>query len=165
MVEYKIKSDTLTAIADAIREKEGSTDFIPVTDMAARISTIKTGGEITSYLWRNVVGNNTQVMNLSADSDILTELYNNGSFYVTVSDQNAKVAYKANVFRQGRYNSTLEDGFRGIGYYSTDIINVDYSSSAISQVVFDPALGHVSIQLTAPYFFDDAEYAITISKL
>lgn len=44
MAQYLIEDATLTAIGDAIREKEGSTEVIPVPDMAARIGAIQTGG-------------------------------------------------------------------------------------------------------------------------
>lgn len=44
MAQYLIEDATLTAIGDAIRDKEGSTDTIPVPDMASRIGAIQTGG-------------------------------------------------------------------------------------------------------------------------
>lgn len=44
MSEYLIQSETLTAIADAIRAKNGSTDPIAVADMATAISEITGGG-------------------------------------------------------------------------------------------------------------------------
>lgn len=43
MAEYLIQDSTLTAIADAIREKSGASDPIAVPDMAAQISAITTG--------------------------------------------------------------------------------------------------------------------------
>lgn len=44
MAEYLIKDTTLTGIADAIRAKNGGTDPIAVTDMAAQIAAITGGG-------------------------------------------------------------------------------------------------------------------------
>ena len=44
MAEYIIQDTTLTAIADSIREKTGSSDLIPVPDMASLISNIEAGG-------------------------------------------------------------------------------------------------------------------------
>ena len=44
MSEYRIKGETLTGIADAIRSKTGGTDPIPVPDMAAQIEGISGGG-------------------------------------------------------------------------------------------------------------------------
>ena len=44
MAEYLIKGETLTGIADAIREKTGGTDPVAVSDMAGKIAEIKAGG-------------------------------------------------------------------------------------------------------------------------
>lgn len=43
MAEYLIKDTTLQSIADAIKEKTGSSDPIPVTEMADKIRGIITG--------------------------------------------------------------------------------------------------------------------------
>jgi hypothetical protein len=45
MAKVLIEETTLTAIGDAIRDKEGTTDLVPVNDMATRISAIETGGD------------------------------------------------------------------------------------------------------------------------
>lgn len=124
------------------------------------------GSEVTSYVWRNVVGNGTQVMNLSADKNLLAELYNDGSFIVMISDQSGHISYNVNIFHQGRYNPTMADGIQGHGYYSTDKVGgIAWSSSCISTVAIDTNLGMVSIVLSSPYYFDDGEYIITLSKL
>ena len=44
MPKVFIEEDTLTAIGDAIREKEGSSELVPVNDMAERIKAIQSGG-------------------------------------------------------------------------------------------------------------------------
>lgn len=44
MSKYVIDSTTLVAIGDAVREKEGTTEPILVSDLATRISAIETGG-------------------------------------------------------------------------------------------------------------------------
>lgn len=44
MAKVFIEETTLTAIGDAIREKEGTTALVPVTDMSTRIRAIQTGG-------------------------------------------------------------------------------------------------------------------------
>lgn len=44
MSEYLIQGETLTGIADAIREKTGGTDPVAVSDMAAQIEGIQSGG-------------------------------------------------------------------------------------------------------------------------
>jgi hypothetical protein len=43
---YLIQEETLTDIADAIREKKDSTDSIAVKDMATEIESIEAGGGI-----------------------------------------------------------------------------------------------------------------------
>lgn len=44
MSKYVIDGSTLTAIADAVREKDGSTEKILVSDIASAITAIPTGG-------------------------------------------------------------------------------------------------------------------------
>lgn len=44
MAKVFIEETTLTAIGDAIRGKEGTTDLVPVTDMATRITDLPEGG-------------------------------------------------------------------------------------------------------------------------
>ena len=44
MPKVFIEEATLTAIGNAIREKEGTSELVPVNDMATRISAIETGG-------------------------------------------------------------------------------------------------------------------------
>lgn len=48
MAEYLIKDTTLSDIADAIRAKDGTTDAIPVSDFASRISAIESGGGVNT---------------------------------------------------------------------------------------------------------------------
>lgn len=45
MPKVFIEETTLTAIGNAIREKEGTTELVPVNDMATRISAIETGSD------------------------------------------------------------------------------------------------------------------------
>ena len=44
MSEYIIQRETLESIANAVREKKGTTDLIPVTSLASEISSIESGG-------------------------------------------------------------------------------------------------------------------------
>ena len=44
MPKVFIEETTLTAIGDAIREKEGTAELVPVLDMADRIKAIESGG-------------------------------------------------------------------------------------------------------------------------
>lgn len=49
MAKYVIDDTTLFAIGDAIREKEGTSEQIPVTEIASRISAIESGGSKITY--------------------------------------------------------------------------------------------------------------------
>lgn len=49
MAKYTINDTTLTAIADAIREKSGTTGGIDPANMAALIAAIEAGGGISGY--------------------------------------------------------------------------------------------------------------------
>lgn len=44
MAKYSIEDSTLKGIADAIRAKEGTTDAIPVSDLANRVTALPEGG-------------------------------------------------------------------------------------------------------------------------
>ena len=65
MAEYLIKGETLTGIADAIREKTGGTDPVAVSDMAGKIAEIKAGGgDIGALIDRSI----TEISSNSATS-------------------------------------------------------------------------------------------------
>lgn len=59
MAKVLIEETTLTAIGDAIREKENTTELVPVNDMATRISAIQGGGAELPDEAYNVTGNCT----------------------------------------------------------------------------------------------------------
>ena len=50
MSKLFIEDTTLTAIGNAIRTKEGSTEPIPTTEMAERIANLPSGGGSSDYL-------------------------------------------------------------------------------------------------------------------
>ena len=55
MAEYLIQGETLTGIADAIREKTGGTDPVAVSDMAGKIAGIEAGGgDIDALIDRSI---------------------------------------------------------------------------------------------------------------
>lgn len=49
MSEYLIQHETLESIADAIREKKGTTDLIPVESLAEEIASIEAGGGFEKF--------------------------------------------------------------------------------------------------------------------
>lgn len=63
MSNYLIKGETLTNIADAIREKTGKTDAIAVTDMATEIGDISATIEVTELPTENINTNAVYSMN------------------------------------------------------------------------------------------------------
>ena len=56
MAEYLVQDTTLTAIADAVRAKKGTTEPIALTDLAAEIESIQSGGGSSSNKLALVVG-------------------------------------------------------------------------------------------------------------
>lgn len=76
MSEYLIQGETLTAIADAIRAKDGSTAQIAPGDMPDKIAAIETGGE--DALLRMISGTLT-----TFSSDAVTEVSQCGFAYQT----------------------------------------------------------------------------------
>lgn len=72
MAKVFIEESTLTAIGDAIRGKEGSSELVPVTDMATRITDLPSGGSSEEYFsdedltFTNYLPNNFMSGSLSA---------------------------------------------------------------------------------------------------
>lgn len=83
MAKVFIEETTLTNIGNAIRDKEGSSELIPVTDMATRIAAIESGGgaEITelsittngTYTAPNGAGYSPVIVNVPQDNNPSTE--------------------------------------------------------------------------------------------
>lgn len=68
--EYvRMKKSTLTAIGDAIRSKEGSTELIPPLEMPARIEAICGGVNFDTFIEveENIVTNGAEVRNFFGD--------------------------------------------------------------------------------------------------
>lgn len=61
MAKYAIEAESLTAIADAVREKTGSTDKLTPAQMASAISGIE-GGDSTDTLVEYLCGNYTDIV-------------------------------------------------------------------------------------------------------
>ena len=68
MAEYLIQGETLTGIADAIREKTGGTDPVAVSDMAAQIEGIQAGGGGDDVLDALIDRSITEISSSSATS-------------------------------------------------------------------------------------------------
>lgn len=48
MAEYLVQGESLTAVADAIRAKDGSTDKLTLAQMPEKITSIQSGGDLSS---------------------------------------------------------------------------------------------------------------------
>lgn len=65
MAKYTIEDTTLTAIADAIRGKDGTAAAIPVSTFPDRIAAIETGGTSVVY-----IGSSAPTSDIGSDGDI-----------------------------------------------------------------------------------------------
>lgn len=100
MSEYLIQGETLTNIADAIREKKGTSDVILVSAFADEISTIETGGGGGGG---NMLTANTEeeMLALITEENIgqfiyyngVTGTYVNGEYYKVVEDNTPNARY------------------------------------------------------------------------
>lgn len=75
MSEYRIQSETLEAIGDAIRSKTGGSALIAPEDMATEIASISGGGSLPSGVTKIVTGTFT----LAEDTDEYTITHNLGA--------------------------------------------------------------------------------------
>lgn len=74
MAEYMIQGETLTAIANAIREKTGGTANLSPEQMAAEISNISAGGALPIGISALASGTYTSASNASGDLTITHNL-------------------------------------------------------------------------------------------
>lgn len=128
MAKVFIEESTLTAIGDAIREKEGSTELVPVNDMASRISAIPNGGlgieiEITSTISNASELKNILFKNISNHwcSAVLSKpknntLVNNQVVYLSSNKKEFGVGWRfrdgnyANIYLTTSYNASVTIG-------------------------------------------------------
>ena len=106
MAEYLIQDTSLTAIADAIREKTGSTDTIAVSDFPTAIAEIPTGGTIV-------------IKDITVDENqsiVVTDLPTINRFTIYVPDfTNAGSGMSSGT---GYFSSSRSDGGLNIVYWS-----------------------------------------------
>lgn len=162
MAQYLIEDTTLTAIGDAIREKEGSTEVIPVPDMAARIGAITTGGVANAYSI-TVSGSGTNTLTIT-DSN-LVEFYNDGDCYMFCSAELSTMGFtKGNLvyFAYDPDRSSLKKYGLQISSASGDVSMI-LTSDAFALSVSESGI----LTLTATgYIFDSVAkyYRITLIK-
>lgn len=87
-VTYLINGDTLTEVANAIREKKGTTARIAVVDMASEISSMSIGSdsplpiEIFTEVGMNALLESAQVGSVYRYAGTTTTKYEYGALYV-----------------------------------------------------------------------------------
>lgn len=78
MAKYFIEDTTLTAIADAIREKEGGTEAIPVADYARRIAAISVGVDLERIDLSNLDSCPWKIVDLVSNAGVAASLWSVG---------------------------------------------------------------------------------------
>lgn len=145
MSDYIIQSGTLESIANAIREKKGTTDLIPVTSLASEISSIESGSN-ANIVYGSINTNKTQTIRIAGIPR--TPI----SICIAATHQTAK--YISSV---GRFDL---DG-TGIGVYKATL----YSSYGLLNinVTYDENAQTVTLKssTTTNLFYGDNSYSIT----
>lgn len=117
MSKYVIDGSTLTSIGNAIREKTGGTESIPVTDLATSISAIAAG----DYNVKLIQLSPTSTSSLTLTEEMLNAKYlafgsYNKIFLVNMSDLSFSMlnytnsSFQTNTSGMNDYYFTIEDG-------------------------------------------------------
>ena len=117
MSKYVIDGSTLTSIGNAIREKTGGTESIPVTDLATSISAIAAG----DYNVKLIQLSPTSTSSLTLTEEMLNAKYlafgsYNKIFLVNMSDLSFSMlnytnsSFQTNTSEMNDYYFTIEDG-------------------------------------------------------
>ena len=142
MSKYAIEYTTLTGIADAIREKNGTTDLIPVSDLAIAITNLPSGGGDSGI---QIVSGNLPI-ELSDNSKVLLDytIYGNSN---GVGDRtknliNWKVYGHTNsmIANLSELKTIIDDGYTiiwSIGYAPTTTGELSYSQSNTYMMVIE----------------------------
>ena len=121
MAKYSIEDSTLSAIAEAIREKGGTTEAMTPADMAEAIAAIQAGGGGRPYAFGTVSISNSYtatVDGLPFQPSIIVMFYNNASGMA----QNAAMSVLADI----------EGNFKTLDYnmYDSETWNYIYAKSS-----------------------------------
>lgn len=158
-----IQEDNLHAIADAIRQKEGSSGLIPASDFAARILEIKSGGDFAAPLVVSVDAGatvtaslgETTVSGVSDESGSVTLILPAPGEWTVTAELDGKVksttvvvddSYKATLQMHSNLPEgiTLPDGYVELEYienpnlgYITNLKDLDISHNIPFEFVLD----------------------------
>ena len=121
MGAYKIQSETLTGLCNAVRGKEGTTALIPTSEIASRIRGIKSGGFPNGTEWTQSNVTKTGFQNIHNAASIWVA-GGNGLYYSTDGKAWARSNITSDTFRSVYYaNGIWVAGGNSSGlYYSTD---------------------------------------------
>ena len=134
MAKVFIEESTLSAIGDAIREKEGSTDLVPVTDMASRISAISGGDSYYDTFWDNYQQNGSRTHYIYGFAGLGWNANNFKPKY------NMTPQYATAMFRQFSYPIDLVSYLESLG------ITLDFSQSLYCDSLFYASqINHVGV--------------------
>ena len=175
MAEYLIQDTTLTAIGNAIRNKEGSSDVIPVNDMASRIEAIESGGTPvisvdSSGLITATVGEKRATVQLdsSIDADFIAENIKSG---INLFGVDGSCEIGVDTSDATAYATSIWDGYtayaRGeklvgtCGFYNPQKVTVNTSRHDIIAEYISRSLGKIECSLA--YINPNATYGFAPS--
>lgn len=153
MNTYIIKEETLTDIADAIREREESSNSIMVSDYATRIENLPSGADISEYFndtiqggqdygWKKTVKKIPAMQNIGTSCDSLYSQCSASEIDVSLIDTTNITTFR-NMFAQSRnvisldlshFNTTSVSTMENMFSECNNLSNVDLSSFDISRV-------------------------------
>ena len=143
MTKYLIDSNTLTDIADAIREKESSSSPIQVSAMADRIENIHTGGTPVSSI---TITNKASLQNLTLAAD---GTYTTYPLNVTVlpadAPQITQVIVSNSSVAQVIDNGDGTHSLRVLGGGTTTVTVYDYEHNQSDSFTMNVAVGLLSV--------------------
>ena len=158
--------EVFTDIANAIREKEGSSDVIAVSDMSDRIKSIETGG--TGNAYSVVASANSNINVLSVTDSNFVDFYNNGSCYMTCTVDNASLPYTVGNIYSVFYNPDLSDIFKIRWVYVGSAAGYCYTGFDQSNNINDSfsvsSTGLLEITIPDKVFAKGIPYRITVIK-
>lgn len=120
----RIDESLLTAIADSIRSKNGSSDTYTPAEMAVAISEIQTGGGITPT--------GTKTINITSNGTTTEDVTNYASASITV-DVNPVLQQKSATPSEIAQTISPDSGYDGLSYVSVGAISSTFVGSGITR--------------------------------
>lgn len=128
MAKYAIEAESLTAIADAVREKTGSTDKLTPAQMASAMSGIE-GGDSTDTLVEYLCGNYTDIVD-EKTTTLPAYIFGWSAVLTSYTGKNV-TTLGSNCFRSNT-SVTKIDFYKSITYISSALC---YGASALTALI------------------------------